>query len=115
MIARMTTSMRSMLASLLPPLILMLLLCAGLNADAQTTGPTVAAQADALRVPPPPPEDEPPFNSAQFVSQSVPTTMTAGTTYQVTVTMGNLGTGCGRTRRVSRWARAILMTMVLGE
>lgn len=90
MIARMTTLMRAMLVSYLPMLIV-LLLCTGLNAYAQTIETTVAAQPDALRAPPPPPEDEPPFNNAQFVSQSVPTTMTAGTTYQVSVTMGNLG------------------------
>ena len=42
--------------------------------------------------PPPPPPPPPTTNNAQFIAQTVPTTMTAGGTYTVTVTMRNTGT-----------------------
>jgi spore coat protein CotH/uncharacterized membrane protein len=42
--------------------------------------------------PPPPPPPPPSTNNAQFIAQTVPTTMTAGATVTVTVTLRNTGT-----------------------
>jgi RHS repeat-associated protein len=71
--------------------LLLLTLFAGFNAQAQTSGGTFKPPVDVLR-PPPPPGEDPPYNDAIFSSQSVPTTMTAGSVYTVTVSMINYGT-----------------------
>lgn len=60
-------------------------------AHAQATRASVTAAPDVLRVLPPP-DEEPPYNYSGFSSQSVPTTMTAGGVYSVTVRMVNSGT-----------------------
>jgi hypothetical protein len=52
-------------------------------------GPWSAPLNFSLMAPPPPPS---PTNGATFVSQSVPSTMAAGGTYAVSVTMSNTGT-----------------------
>jgi RHS repeat-associated protein len=89
----MIASMNGMgpLARWLTAALLLLTLFAGFNAQAQTSGGTFRTPVDALR-PPPPPGEDPPYNDALFSSQSVPTTMTAGAVYTVTVNMVNNGT-----------------------
>ncbi len=86
MIARFLRLPRAVLAGLL-----LLILFSGVQAHAQSTKTTVVAQPDLLRVPPPG-DDDPPYNYATFVSQSVSATMTAGAVYTVTVRMNNSGT-----------------------
>jgi hypothetical protein len=56
--------------------------------------PNVAVNVTTATVPPPPPPPPPPtlpVNDADFVSQTVPSTMVAGQTYSVTVRMRNTG------------------------
>jgi len=77
--------MRALLAALL-----LLTLFIQTDAYAQATR-AVAPPTTDLRPPPPPPAD-PPYNNAAFSGQSVPTTMTAGQVYTVTVNMRNNGT-----------------------
>ncbi|MDB5963178.1 MAG: hypothetical protein JWP59_4472, partial [Massilia sp.] len=86
MIARMHLLSRALLAGLL-----LLLLFTGLNAHAQATRAADEPAAGVLR-PQPPPDEEPPYNYSSFSSQSLPTTMTVGTAYTVTVSMYNSGT-----------------------
>jgi len=57
--------------------------------------PNVSVTVTSTPQPPPPPPPPPPptdVNDAEFVSQTVPTTMVAGQSYGVTVTMKNVGT-----------------------
>ena len=87
MIAYVNLRWRGLVTSLL----LLVLLCCAFNTHAQV--PTVEAQtsSDALRAPPPPGDDDPPINNANFSSQSLPTTMTVGDVYTVTLRMLNSG------------------------
>jgi len=60
-----------------------------------TMSQNVAVTVTSTPTPPPPPPPPPPptdVNDAVFVSQTVPTTMVAGQSYGVTVTMKNTGT-----------------------
>ncbi|WP_426194211.1 RHS repeat-associated core domain-containing protein [Massilia sp. DWR3-1-1] len=87
MSARFLNLSRAVLAGLL-----LLMLFTGVQAHAQSSKAAVVAQPNAL---PPPGGDEPndpPYNAAVAVSQSVPTTMTSGSVNTVTVTMVNTGT-----------------------
>jgi hypothetical protein len=71
--------------------------------------PNVAVVVSTTPPPPPPPPTPGGTNLAEFVSQSVPTSMTAGTDVQVTVTLRNAGTttwtNAGGYRLSSRGAR----------
>src|SRR2546426_784111 len=56
-----------------------------------TTSATVAPPPTPMPTPTPTPTPSPSTNSARFISQSVPTNMSAGSTYPVSVTMRNTG------------------------
>ena len=61
--------------------------------DSHSTTATTSTTAAITAAPPAvPPSGATPGNSALFISQSAPTTMTAGETYPVAVTMRNTGT-----------------------
>ncbi|WP_426116093.1 NBR1-Ig-like domain-containing protein, partial [Massilia sp. PWRC2] len=89
MIARMNALSRWVLVILL----LLLSLLSTINAHAQATRAVIDTAPEQLRAPPPPPPGgETMYNDASFGTQSVPTTMTAGATYTVTLSMFNSGT-----------------------
>jgi hypothetical protein len=79
-------------------LVLVLLQCFSASVHAQGSRASAVAPTAALAPAPapaayaPPPGGDDPFNQAGFSSQSVPTTMTAGAVYTVTVRMFNSGT-----------------------
>ncbi|MDB5962293.1 MAG: hypothetical protein JWP59_3587 [Massilia sp.] len=81
----------NLLARCLVAALLLLFLFNG--AQAQVVAGTAQTRSNAARpIDPPPEEEPPPYNYSAFSSQSVPTTMTAGTAYTVTVSMYNNGT-----------------------
>ena len=84
-----SSACKSMWVRLLLVLLTLFVLLPGTPALAQD------GQRDSMRMRPPPPPDpgeDPPFNNAVYVRQSVPTTMVTNGVYNVSVTMQNYGT-----------------------